>query len=155
MYIYIQFIVHLLTFSLVHQWVKLHYIYIEEQSKKTHERQAHVGISALYFKERRGGGGGQVSRNWGSWGLPVLKQAVWVNYSTVQTKHNITEATRGIWHSLNMGFEWIFDCFFSSWNTIRDLNVMLFYIKYYLPASHWLSFLYVCFKNKFAETWNS
>lgn len=39
---YIQFIVHLLTFLLVHQvaqWVKLHNIHIEEQSKKKkHER---------------------------------------------------------------------------------------------------------------------
>lgn len=63
---YIQFIVHLLTFLLVHQvaqWVKLHNIHIEEQSKKKKKnmKEALVGIS--------------------SWVLPVLKQAVWVNFS--------------------------------------------------------------------------
>lgn len=53
-YVYIQFIVHLLTLLLVHQVaqrVKLN-IDIEEQTKN-HERQALVVISALYFKERR------------------------------------------------------------------------------------------------------
>lgn len=44
MYIYIQFIVHLLTFLLVHQvaqWVKLHNIHIEEQPKK-HMKDRHL-----------------------------------------------------------------------------------------------------------------